>query len=93
MGQVNVGDASGALHISHNTTIDKDLTVTGNLINSGLTSITTSINTLNTKTQHQTGKATQTIFSDYTVCNHLQCNDIYIATAFMLIILILETQD
>ena len=28
------------------------------------------------KTQHQTANSTQTLFSDYTVCDHLQCNDL-----------------
>jgi hypothetical protein len=34
------------------------------------------VNALKYKTQHQSANATQTLFSDYTVCTHLQCDDL-----------------
>ena len=34
------------------------------------------IDALKIKSQHQTANSTQTLFSNYTVCNHLQCNDL-----------------
>jgi hypothetical protein len=44
-----------------------------------ITNITNDIDALKYKTKFQTGTSTQTLFSDYTVCDHLQCNDLAVA--------------
>jgi hypothetical protein len=72
---INIGDLTlGATNILTDT-----LNISGSIVNTVYNALQNTVSGFVTKCQHQTGNAIQTIFSDYTVCNHLQCNDLAIA--------------
>jgi hypothetical protein len=69
---INIGDLTlGATNILSDT-----LNISGSIVNTVYNTLQNTVSGLVTKCQHQTGNATQTLFSNYTVCDHLQCNDL-----------------